>query len=195
MCACTVVLVSGLIVPQWACAATHKEPADSDTPAAGICSDPPIGQVATFTFGLDTPHPRCGKVLPRQRLRLVNDRPETTTFSFLGERFRLVPGSSITLSPLLGDIWEPGVHRLGLSNGPEIWLVGAGPDTSVAPPATDGGAFEPIMCGPGPHLPADAFSRLSGEWNWRDPDEVLLVGRALTVVRPSDHRRWTVRWT
>ena len=55
---------------------SQLKPADSQAPAAGVCEEPPAGDVATITVNVDTPSPRCSKITAGQRLRVVNDTSE-----------------------------------------------------------------------------------------------------------------------
>jgi len=97
----------------------------SDLPAAGIC-DLQSGDVATFHLAIDVPQPRCGKVLPTQRLRVINDTPATVTVTFAGVVYELPPRAQVTFARAFGTVWEPGVHDLQTSaatGGSEILLI------------------------------------------------------------------------
>jgi hypothetical protein len=116
-------------VPVGSVAPIHSLAApDAFQPAAGICGAP-SGDIATVTLNLDTPDPRCLKVLATQRLRLVNATPSSVTFTFDGSDYELEPGAEQTIDKRFGAIWQPGVHFLHTSlyggGGPDIWL-GAG---------------------------------------------------------------------
>lgn len=121
-------------------AAETREPPDSKHPAAGICLPPQPGTIATFTFGIGIPRPRCGEVLPTQRLAIANDTQAIVTVTFHGTSYEILPGAKRTFAPRFGDIWEPGVHLLRASGGPEVILIRAFPDSALQPPATLGAA-------------------------------------------------------
>jgi hypothetical protein len=102
-------------------------------PAAGICTDPSPGGVATFQLNADTPQPRCGKVLADQQLRVVNATSMAITLVLAGIDYEVPLGGEMTFTSTFGDIWQAGVHVLHTSfygaSGPEIWLVTAGSGT------------------------------------------------------------------
>jgi hypothetical protein len=116
-------------------AAETREPPDSKHPTAGICLPPQPGAIATFTFGIDGPRPRCGEVLPTQRLAIANDTQAIVTIKLYRTRYEILPGAKRTFAPRFGDIWEPGVHRLRASGGAEVILIRAFPDSALQPPA------------------------------------------------------------
>ncbi len=128
-----------LVAAPSASIAATREPPDSKHPAAGICLPPQLGSMATFTIGLDTVRPRCGEVLPSQRLRIVNEKEELATVTFHYVRYEMRPGATLTFAQRFGDVWEPGVHNLrysvnGIRNGIDIVLVGDFPNTATKPP-------------------------------------------------------------
>src|SRR6266508_484612 len=100
---------------------------DAPLPAAGVCGSPGSAEIVTFTLNIDTPNPRCDKVLPAQRLRVVNATSSTVTFTFDGSDYDLEPRAEQTVDKRFGAIWQPGVYLLHTSlyggGGPEIWLV------------------------------------------------------------------------
>lgn len=108
---------------------THAlAPPDATQPAAGICLDPQPGGMATFTLAIDTPQPRCGKVLAAQRLRLINATSSSITVTVDISEYQLAAGAAQTFDPAFGVMWQSGVHFLhtpfyGEGGGPEIWLV------------------------------------------------------------------------
>jgi hypothetical protein len=108
-------------------------PPDSDMPASGICAEFG-GEWATVEIWPDMPSPRCLKVNPQQRLRVIN-RAEAAVQITLGEfTLELQPGTEDTLEMPFGDFLAPGVHHILASPypGPELWLVGA-PASPVLP--------------------------------------------------------------
>jgi hypothetical protein len=100
---------------------------DSIQPADGVCADVQPGSIVTFTLGPDTPQPRCGKVLGKQDLRLVNVTGSVVTVSWDCCNYDIDPGAAKTHEPPFGVMLLFGVHQLHTSlyqgGGPEIWLV------------------------------------------------------------------------
>jgi hypothetical protein len=99
-------------------------PADSDSPASGICAQAE-GQWATVEITPDVPAPRCVKISGDQRLKVINKTQSMIRVS-LGEFvLDLQPGSEGTLDKQFKDYLEPGVHRVLSTpfSGPELWLV------------------------------------------------------------------------
>ena len=91
--------------------------------AAGICAEP-MGEVVQVTIYPDIPDPRCLKVQPEQKLKVVNQAQAKLEIS-LGEfKAELQPGGEILWDVAFGEYLEPGVHLLGVQPccGPEIWL-------------------------------------------------------------------------
>jgi hypothetical protein len=102
-----------------------KQP-DSQTPAAGICAEPPAGDVATITINVDAPSPRCSKITPEQRLRVVNNTAEPVQVELARFRVTVAPAEAQVLDAPAGDYLAPGVHVLQVSStagGAEVWLT------------------------------------------------------------------------
>ncbi len=105
-------------------------PADSRTPAAGICAMP-TGPFAIVEVNPDAAAPRCQFVRPGQRLRVVNtsDRfgqpgtPVTVTFAEFAPRVLQI-GESTTFARRFGNYLATGVHSVRISpySGADIWL-------------------------------------------------------------------------
>jgi len=95
-------------------------------PAAGICGEAPELEVVEAQVWPDVPSPRCLRVLPDQRLRLVNRTPEAIRWK-LGAFAGIIDTQSEAILPQpLGQFLAPGVHILQTSpySGPEIWVIG-----------------------------------------------------------------------
>ncbi len=102
---------------------TSLKPSDSDLPAAGICTEA-IGDTAKVTINIDTPVPRCIKVLPSQKLEIINNSDQTISISLANYSAVIEPGKTYTLDKSFGTFLSGGVHMLSVSpyGGPEIWL-------------------------------------------------------------------------
>jgi hypothetical protein len=107
-------------------AARAKTPADSDSPAAGTCATTTTGY-AVIELNADVPSPRCTIVHAGDRLRIHNATQSSQTIDTGFTSATLQPGELLTLGEQLGDVWEPGVHRINTGDlyagsGPEVWL-------------------------------------------------------------------------
>jgi hypothetical protein len=117
------------------------ESPDWRKPVAGVCLGFQPGEIATFVLGTDAPRPRCGKVLPTQRLRLMNSTSSAIHVEFNGEAYSIGADDAATFPDQFGEISQPGVHLLRTvsderrRNGPEIWLVSGLSDSAMKPPA------------------------------------------------------------
>jgi len=92
---------------------------------AGICAEPE-SEVVQVTIYPGIPDPRCLKVVPEQRLRVINQTQEPLVVA-LGEfKAELDPGKEVFWDAPFGDYLEPGVHYLLITPccGPELWLEG-----------------------------------------------------------------------
>jgi hypothetical protein len=122
-------------------ASDRLQPPDWRQPVAGNCLGPQVGEIATFVLGVDVPRPRCGKVMPAQRLRLVDATSSTINVVFNRKTYSLAPDDATTFPDQFGEIWQPGIHLLRTisdgrrRNGPEIWLVSGLSDSAMKPPA------------------------------------------------------------
>jgi hypothetical protein len=101
-------------------------PADSDSPAAGICGAMD-GDWVTFTVSLDVPSPRCMQVHPVQRIEIANPTADPVVVTFAGQEIGVEPGASQRIDSPFGSYLAPGVHSLyvtqGIGNLPEFWLL------------------------------------------------------------------------
>jgi hypothetical protein len=100
------------------------KPADSDTPAAGICGSVE-GEIVEVKIGSGPDglplSGRCIKITPTQQLKLINATAEQVRFSFGPFEVDLPAGGDLLLVNPVGEYLALGVHLL--PNAPEIWLV------------------------------------------------------------------------
>jgi hypothetical protein len=102
------------------------KPPDAEQPAAGICTDPPEGEVVTMTIRADMPDPRCAKANPDQRLKLVNDTDATVQVKLGIAEVNIPAGGERMFDMSLAEYLEPGVHFVLVTPpgmGGELWLV------------------------------------------------------------------------
>jgi hypothetical protein len=107
-------------------AARAKVAADSTSPAAGTCATTTTGY-AVIELNADAPSPRCTIVHGGDRLRIHNATQASQTIDTGFTSATMQPGELLTLGEELGDVWEPGVHRVNTGelyagSGPEVWL-------------------------------------------------------------------------
>lgn len=97
----------------------------SDQPAAGICAEYPGETVVTVEIMPDIPAPRCLKVTPDQRLRVINRANASLALQLGNLSASLQPEADYTFDQPFGNLLAPGVHLLDASPyfGPEIWLI------------------------------------------------------------------------
>ncbi len=111
------------LVPNPIAPAAGLKPADSDTPAAGICAEA-ASAVARIVLGAGPDGlplaGRCWVLPPAVRIRLVNGSDAPLVFDFAHYRVDLAAGEEMLLDLPVGEFLAPGVHFL--PNGPEIWL-------------------------------------------------------------------------
>lgn len=100
-------------------------PADSDTPAAGICATFE-SEVVSLEIVLDVPAPRCAIVTADQRLEVVNRTGAAIGVRFAGYEFQLQDGEAHLIDAPMGAYLAPGVHNIRVTdnagNAPELWL-------------------------------------------------------------------------
>ena len=109
-------------------------PPDGVTPAAGTCASA-AGGVAFITLNPDVPSPRCIKVHDSDRLKIKNNMGVKVHVEDGGNGFveDIDNGATVEEVKAVGCCWQPGVHRLRISNanthaqlyggsGPEVWL-------------------------------------------------------------------------
>ncbi|KKT58644.1 MAG: hypothetical protein UX91_C0006G0181 [Candidatus Amesbacteria bacterium GW2011_GWB1_47_19] len=100
------------------------KPADAIDPASGICRDYPDSEIAEVAISEDIPDPKCMKVLPGQRLKVVN-KANVEINIYLGDlKFKIASGSAYTAERSFGEFLAPGVHVPVVAplSGPEIWV-------------------------------------------------------------------------
>ncbi|MGW8227217.1 MAG: hypothetical protein ACWGOY_15860, partial [Anaerolineales bacterium] len=104
------------------------KPAESETPAAGICMEPQDDQVA-IELGLDQSGMplagRCIVLLPNQRIKLINQSDGLIAIQLADYHFDLPVGNEILLDNPVAEYLASGVHYLPM--GPELWLKAAEP--------------------------------------------------------------------
>ncbi len=102
---------------------SELKPADSDTPAAGICNDV-MGDPVTVALGIDLSGlplaGRCLVIAPSQRIKLVNQSGNSINTNFAGYQFNLSVGGEVLLDKPAGQYLALGVHFLPM--GPELWV-------------------------------------------------------------------------
>lgn len=102
------------------------KPADAESPAAGICTDPPKDEFVTMTIRPDVPDPRCAKARRDQQLVLVNATAAPVQVSLGVFNMTIQPGEEGHLDKALGEYLAPGVHFIQVSPpgvGGELWLL------------------------------------------------------------------------
>ena len=96
------------------------KPADSQTPASGICAGPSTDSVVTVTFGLDNiAEARCTKVTSNQKLELINNSNQLIKGNVGQYQINIPPNQSQTIDVIFGSYLLPGVHNIV---GAEIWF-------------------------------------------------------------------------
>lgn len=96
------------------------KPADSQTPASGICAGPTSNVIVTVTFGLDNvSQPRCTKVTSNQKLKIINNSNQTISGKAGQYTINIQPNHSQNIDATFGLYLAPGVHKIA---GAEIWL-------------------------------------------------------------------------
>jgi len=110
------------------------KPAESETPAAGICMEPQDEYVA-IELGVDKSGMplagRCIVLLPTQRIKLINRSNEHIVTQFANYHIDLPVGAEILLDNPVDEYLAHGVHYLQMA--PALWLKPAGePATPVA---------------------------------------------------------------
>jgi hypothetical protein len=95
------------------------EPADSQSPVAGICSEITNDSVVSVIIGEDNvPQPRCTKITANQKLKIVNN--SNTSYQINLKQFKnsILPGQSFEFPNSVGSFLSPGVHFIA----GDIWL-------------------------------------------------------------------------
>ncbi len=102
-------------------------PADSQTPAAGICADIGEEDTVTVTVRSDVPEPRCQRIAADQRLTVRNGTAQPVSVWFGpggGSVPSIPPGGEYYFPDAAGEFLAAGVHILHGAPfaGPEIWF-------------------------------------------------------------------------
>ncbi len=113
-------------------------PADSESPAAGVCMDPPAADEARVAVHFDIPSPRCQKLYSHQILVVENATDERGTFWFGDGQeivFSIEPRGEYLSEEPAGSYLAPGVHALRGApySGPELWVMASTTETESAP--------------------------------------------------------------
>ncbi len=99
------------------------KPADSDTPAAGICSAQ-TGDPVNIILGNDPSGlpkaGRCVSINPSQRIKLINQSNGPFSIKFAEYSIDLPVGSEMLLDKPVGQYLALGIHNLPM--GPELWV-------------------------------------------------------------------------
>ena len=102
------------------------KPADSDTPAAGICGEAQ-GDPVSIILGIGPDGiplaGRCIKITPAQRIKLVNQSANLINMNLAGYQINLAVGGEMLLDKPVGQYLATGVHFLPM--GPELWVKDA----------------------------------------------------------------------
>lgn len=95
-------------------------PADSDSPAAGICAAV-AGPSVTVTVGNEdnVASPRCVQIASGQMLNIVNNSLNPISLDLSNIKTTIQPGKNFEFPQAAGSFLAPGVHQIV---GAEIWL-------------------------------------------------------------------------
>jgi hypothetical protein len=118
---------------------SELKPADSDTPAAGICSnaeeDPVDIILGNDPSGLPIAG-RCIVINPVLRINLINQSNESFNITFAGYEINLPVGGEMLLDRPVGEYLATGVHYLPMA--PALWVK----TTGITPAATMPGPLQ-----------------------------------------------------
>jgi len=124
----------GIINPTQPFLSNGLKPADSDTPAAGICGEVQDDPV-TIVLGIDSSGlplaGRCLIVSPSHRIKLVNQSDNSINTNFAGYKIDLSVGGEMLLDKPVNQYLALGVHFLPM--GPELWVKDSVIATAPAP--------------------------------------------------------------
>jgi len=102
------------------------KPADADLPAAGACAGPISEDIVTITLNSDgVPSPRCIKVTPKQRLRVMNKAGVVSQVQLGQFYISLKPEEAQILDVPFESYLAPGVHFVSIRpvSHAELWLT------------------------------------------------------------------------
>jgi hypothetical protein len=93
-------------------------------PVAGICAEPPDGDVVEIAIYPDVPVPRCQIVLPNQHLRVINHTDSDVSLELGSFQQTINAGGETVVEAPFGSYLLPGVHRMAVGEiwGVELWL-------------------------------------------------------------------------
>lgn len=110
------------------------KPADSGSPAAGICGDA-LDDPVNVTLGLDASGVplagRCIAIHPSQRIRLLNQSNGPFAIKFADYIVNIPLGGDLLLDKPVGQYLALGVHFLPMA--PELWVKDSSPVATITP--------------------------------------------------------------
>lgn len=110
------------------------KPADSGSPASGICGDA-LGDPVNITLGLDASGlplaGRCIAIHPSQRIRLINQSNGPFGIKFADYIINIPVGGDLLLDQPIGQYLALGVHFLPMA--PELWVKDSSPFPTSTP--------------------------------------------------------------
>ena len=119
-----------LAAPLSACSAPTEpahtlKPPDADSPAAGICAEPPEGDLVTIQITPGVPDPRCAKARPDQKLEVVNATDQPAQVTLAEFEVTLDPGEREVVDQPFGEYLAPGVHHVSISTlgNAALWVL------------------------------------------------------------------------
>lgn len=116
------------------------KPADSDTPAAGICGEPQENPL-NILLGKDPSGlplaGRCIALNTTQRIKLINRSNGPIGIKLAEYNFKLASGEEILLDRPVGEYLAVGVHFLPM--GPELWVKTASAPAAAGMPSMRSG--------------------------------------------------------
>lgn len=101
------------------------KPPDADLPAAGICADPPEGELVIIQITPGIPDPRCARARPDQKLEVVNATEEPAEVTLAEFEATLGPEERQVFDQPFGAYLAPGVHYVSISTlgNASLWVL------------------------------------------------------------------------
>ena len=91
-------------------------PPDFLAPTSGVCAGPARGGVETLTINADTPAPRCLKIRPTQRLRVLSKIQLPARVRVGGISFNVPAGKATQTDGGIGRYLDVGGHYVSISS-------------------------------------------------------------------------------